>query len=947
MKKSLIILAVLLLGTLFTQNVNAANGISPAGPALVQNLTATVDGSQVTLSVSGRLSVIAQSPQCFDDASFSVTYSSMSEAAIYTNPSNALVVTAGPSGMLNQTIPVTIVEANPLQGDCFTKAGFSTFSGSRVFTNVPAGNHTVTVQVTDNNNRTAQNSVSFTVAATNYTVTAKVSNTVGGSVTSTNPTSVVPDTPTSFTLTPSSSSYVVNKNDVTSDSANCLLNPDALAAWSGNTYTTGKINASCAYTFKFDLVGTVNGSHDGSSGNQASTSCNAFGWAAFSSQPGTDLTIGILSDGVPVYYGPAGEYRGDLTGQCTGGTCAFNVDLSDRISSGVNHSITVQAQNPVTSGWHTLSGSPKTLNCTAAPTAPATPAGLTATASSSCGTGTINVAWNSVSGAIDYTLRDGTTVIYTGASTSFSHTGLVAGSSHSYTVRANNSSGSSIYSNTVSATAPAACAPTDACGTYSGATPRLTEPTTNPTACNPGTYANSPADTTTLGAQAWNWSCGVVTSCTAPKYGCRIQTDSNYNLPQYGPLGPNNNYGCAGTCANGGTDYSTCTPPAGMSGTLSAPNCTIASGASSCTTTVSWNVTNPEIVGGSSVTSSYPSAGTVVAPPVSTGTADVGTKTGVTIPYSSRTFYLYNNESQLNSATASATCTSGTSWNGSICVPGMTGTLTPTTDTFCVISSGESECTLDMDWSVENPVATPTAITANGMSNINVSTSLTPASQSGTQSVPVPYNTRTFYLYNNAVLLAQSTVSSSCEEDTGWDGSVCVVGGGTPDSSEPPVVTIWATPTSGTVNQVNPVIGWEVTNAPTSCTATDDWSGARAAGGTQFQGVLDTVKTYTYTLTCENVYGVSDPASANVVVQSSASNLTINASPNQIYAGASSTLTWVGAGTCTGTNFDNGGLASGNLVVNPIVTTTYTLTCDGAPVSTTLRVLKKPSFIED
>ena len=94
----------------------------------------------------------------------------------------------------------------------------------------------------------------------------------------------------------------------------------------------------------------------------------------------------------------------------------------------------------------------------------------------------------------------------------------------------------------------------DSCGTYSGATPRLTEPTTNPSACNPGIYANSPADITINGSQAWRWSCGTVTSCTAPKYGCTTATDTNYD-----PTGPNNTYGCANTCANGQTNYPTCT----------------------------------------------------------------------------------------------------------------------------------------------------------------------------------------------------------------------------------------------------------------------------------------------------------------------------------------------------------------------------------------------------
>lgn len=107
------------------------------------------------------------------------------------------------------------------------------------------------------------------------------------------------------------------------------------------------------------------------------------------------------------------------------------------------------------------------------------------------------------------------------------------------------------------------CYSGDSCGPGSGTTPQLTEPTGS-SACSSGTLnSSSPADTTTSGAQAWNWSCGTVTSCTAPKYGCRTTTDSNYSLSQYGANGPNNNYGCAGTCANGNTNYPTCTSTGG------------------------------------------------------------------------------------------------------------------------------------------------------------------------------------------------------------------------------------------------------------------------------------------------------------------------------------------------------------------------------------------------
>ncbi|MFA6353926.1 MAG: hypothetical protein WCW93_03260 [Candidatus Paceibacterota bacterium] len=123
-------------------------------------------------------------------------------------------------------------------------------------------------------------------------------------------------------------------------------------------------------------------------------------------------------------------------------------------------------------------------------------------------------------------------------------------------------------------------------------------------------------------------------------------------------------------------------------GDLSALGCTINSelnpNANSCTTTLSWNVTNPAVVLGSGITSSTnDSGGTSANFPIisstklpSTGTFDIGTKTDVVIPYliegvnKARTFYLYNNGVKLAEATttAIASCASGKRWDGNKCV---------------------------------------------------------------------------------------------------------------------------------------------------------------------------------------------------------------------------------------------------------------------------------------
>lgn len=80
-------------------------------------------------------------------------------------------------------------------------------------------------------------------------------------------------------------------------------------------------------------------------------------------------------------------------------------------------------------------------------TVPGVPTGLTA---SSVSTSQINVSWNTISGATSYDLLvDGKTI--TNVSNPYAHTGLAAGSTHTYQVRAVNSAGASAWSSSISA----------------------------------------------------------------------------------------------------------------------------------------------------------------------------------------------------------------------------------------------------------------------------------------------------------------------------------------------------------------------------------------------------------------------------------------------------------------------------------------------------------------
>jgi hypothetical protein len=96
-----------------------------------------------------------------------------------------------------------------------------------------------------------------------------------------------------------------------------------------------------------------------------------------------------------------------------------------------------------------------------------------------------------------------------------------------------------------------------------------------------------------------------------------------------------------------------------MSGTITASNCTIPAGGSSCSSNLIWSTTNP--IGTSEVTTTPPDNTSVAFGNSDSATYSVGTGP------SSRTFYLYNSAQLLNQATATAACVAGTAWNNGIC----------------------------------------------------------------------------------------------------------------------------------------------------------------------------------------------------------------------------------------------------------------------------------------
>jgi hypothetical protein len=95
-----------------------------------------------------------------------------------------------------------------------------------------------------------------------------------------------------------------------------------------------------------------------------------------------------------------------------------------------------------------------------------------------------------------------------------------------------------------------------------------------------------------------------------------------------------------------------------VSGSISATDCAISVGSNSCDSTISWDVPYYASI-------STTPRGTIVL----SSTPTTQGSTTYPVSYGNRTFYLYHNGTGvlLDSATAKASCASGTSWNGSVC----------------------------------------------------------------------------------------------------------------------------------------------------------------------------------------------------------------------------------------------------------------------------------------
>ncbi len=186
--------------------------------------------------------------------------------------------------------------------------------------------------------------------------------------------------------------------------------------------------------------------------------------------------------------------------------------------------------------------------------------------------------------------------------------------------------------------------------------------------------------------------------------------------------------------------------------------------------------------------------------------------------------------------------------------------------------------------------------------------------------------------------LPQTSGTTTSDKAAPGGGVATGVGGFTGTNS--PVITLTADPAKVIVGGTA-TLKWSATNKPTSCTASDDWTGSKESSGTEKSIVMSKVQTYLFTITCKNATGtgfstVSVGASAptgtgNVATRPS---VTIAANPTTMYKGDQSTLTWsatnsptscVASGDWSGTKPPTGPQSTGALTSSKEYT--YVLTC--------------------
>ncbi|MCM2338879.1 MAG: hypothetical protein NDI62_00255 [Burkholderiales bacterium] len=288
-----------------------------------------------------------------------------------------------------------------------------------------------------------------------------------------------------------------------------------------------------------------------------------------------------------------------------------------------------------------------------------------------------------------------------------------------------------------------------------------------------------------------------------------------------------------------------------------------------------------------------------------------------------------------------------------VTTPPMSGTLwSEDGSTSCTISAGNSTCSLNsIMWNTVNPQATSAVYSPTNNSGTTVST-LVGSGNSGDVIATIHYPSRSFYLYNNAVLLSGPlTISAVCATGTTWTGSACTT------NAVPTVIY----PTDSSVGLSSVTLGANVSSLGVPASISERgicWrlsSGVYTAGNCAVEGGtstgaffvnvtgLSSGTDYRFKGYARNTTGYGYSTEGYFTTLSPAPTLNFSANPPSIVYNGTSYLTWstTDATTCTASDAWTGTKAtSGTNVSTGALTSskTYTLECTGLGGSVTRSV---------
>lgn len=354
---------------------------------------------------------------------------------------------------------------------------------------------------------------------------------------------------------------------------------------------------------------------------------------------------------------------------------------------------------------------------------PSTPNYATFTATpSSCGTGTISLNWAAVSGATSYQVQDGGSQIYSGGATSYSHTGLAAGSGHSYTVRATNSNGSSSWTSARVVNAPSACASASTITATAGS----------------GGFI-SPAGSVSVSAGA---SQRFDITESFPYVVSNVVVDGF-------SVGPVRSYTFSNVMSNHTISVSFVL--SSVSGITQATSCVISSGRSTCNGRLSWNSpgNNPFISVNGTTFESWASSATNQSVVLDFGDHRVTRR----------------DDDGMDYATMSAICSGSLFYTAGICqVNGGTISVSPSR---CDIPVGQSTCDVSLSWST-------TGATAPNVYNSTTGVTYSIASSGTSQLYPITFGTNRIRLRNNVTTWDSVSPQGRCLAPGVWNPTTSV-----------------------------------------------------------------------------------------------------------------------------------------------------------------------------